>query len=79
MNTAVTSLPLEGPTPVSARVVAAPVRWLKQAGAALSEAYIASGRVRAERQLLEFAERCEATQPELAKELRLACGQDRMD
>jgi hypothetical protein len=80
MNTAVTSLPIEGTPPVSARVAtAAPVRWLKQAGAALSKAFIASGRARAEWQLLEFAERCEATQPELAKELRLACGHGRID
>jgi hypothetical protein len=76
MNTAVTSLPLKPATPVSARVFAAASRrWLLQAGAAIGRALEASGRERAQRQLLEFADRCEAHQPELAKELRLACGQ----
>ena len=32
----------------------------------------ASAQVRAHRHLLEFAERCEALQPDLAKELRMA-------
>ena len=76
MNNAVTSMPLKPATPVAARVLAAgPSRWLAQPGGSLLRALEASGRARAQRHLLDFARSCEATRPELAKELRAACNQ----
>ena len=44
-------------------------------GAALWRALEAVGRSRANREVLDFADRCEAQQPELARELRAACRQ----
>ena len=63
MNIAFTLLPKQ---PVAQRL------WLARAGAAIWRALEQSGRARAQRHLLEFAERCETQQPELAKELRFA-------
>ena len=65
MNTAVTSLPKQPATP-SLRP------WLARAGATVWRALEESGRARAHRHLLDFADHCEALQPELAKELRSA-------
>jgi hypothetical protein len=67
MNTAVTSLPTR-PTAPRLRP------WLARAGATVWRALEQSGRARAQRHLLEFADRCEGQQPELAKELRSAAG-----
>jgi len=71
MNTAVTSLPLK---PV-ASAGAGLARWFGRVGAGLWRALEASGQARAQRQLLAFADQCEALQPELAKELRAASRQ----
>ena len=68
MNTALTSLPMDPNTP---RVRA----WFARTGAAVWRGLAASGQARAARELLAFADRCEANQPELAKELRMAVGQ----
>jgi len=46
--------------------------WLARAGAAVWRAVQASGQARAHFELLAFADRCEATQPGLAKEMRVA-------
>ena len=69
MNTLITplprqSLPAGAPgTGLVARIGASLWKWLEQVG-----------RARARRELMELADRSEATQPELAKELRAACG-----
>ena len=65
MNTAVTSLPPQVAIPGFRP-------WLARTGAAVWRAFETTGRARAERHLLEFADQCESLQPELAKELRLA-------
>jgi hypothetical protein len=65
MNTAVTSLPLQ-----AAGSGFRP--WLARTGAAVWRAFEETGRARAERHLLDFAEHCQDLQPELAKELRQA-------
>ena len=57
MNSAVTSSPLGAP------------RWAERLWRALE----ASGRARAQHHLRDFADQCEASQPELAKALRAAC------
>lgn len=49
-----------------------PRAWLAGAGAAVWRALQASGQVRAHRELLDFADRCEPMQPGLAKEMRAA-------
>jgi hypothetical protein len=46
--------------------------WFARARAIAWQALELSGRARAQRHLLDFAEACEALQPELAKELRAA-------
>jgi hypothetical protein len=71
MNTAVTSLPLEPAAPAGAGLT----RWFGRVGAGIWRALEASGRARAQRHLLDFADQCEALQPELAKELRAASRQ----
>ena len=78
MNTAVTSLPMTPATPARESTGASLRRDFKQAGAALWRLLESVGHARAHRQLLEFADRCEAMQPELAKELRAACRQGPM-
>jgi hypothetical protein len=78
MNTAVTSLPLGAVAPGSASAEAGLRVRFARVGAAIWRALEAVGRARAQPHLLEFAERCEAQQPELAKELRAACHQGPM-
>ena len=72
MNTVVTSLPSRAVAPGSASADAGARHWLARASAAVWSALEAVGRARAQRHLLDFADRCEAQQPELAKELRAA-------
>jgi hypothetical protein len=70
MNTVVT------PMPSSNRDTGSLVRaghWLNRAAGALRRALEASAQARAQAHVREFAQRCEALQPELAKELRQAC------
>lgn len=75
MNTAVTSLPPGSAGQVAVSAGAGLRRWLRRAGSGLWKALEASGRARAQRHLLAFADQCEALQPELAKELRAASRQ----
>jgi|GEM_PF-2360485 len=70
MNTAVTSLPLAPSGDTSATAGAGLRLGLVRAGKAVWRAFEAAGRGRAHRHLMEFADRCEALQPDLAKELR---------
>jgi hypothetical protein len=67
MNIAFTLLPKQ---PVAQRRRS----WPARAGAAVWRALEQSGQARARRHLLDFADRCEPSQPELAKELRVAAG-----
>jgi hypothetical protein len=46
--------------------------WWARAGASFRSALEASSQARARVHLRDFADQCEATQPELAKELRVA-------
>lgn len=78
MNTAVTPLPISPSSGASASTGAGFLRQFKRAGATLWRALEATGRARAERHLLDFADRCEALQPDLAKELRAASRQGPM-
>ena len=74
MNTLITPValkPLASDTPVAGTVNSG---WLARACASLWRSLEKSGRARAQRELLERAARYEASQPELAKELRAACG-----
>jgi len=64
MNTAASSLPLA--TEPRLRP------WLARVGTAVWQSLEMAGRARAQRHLLDFADHCEAMQPELAKELRVA-------
>ena len=74
MNTLITPTPLK-PLLGSAPAAGTAARgWLARAGASLRRWLEETGRARAQRELLERAARYEATQPELAKELRAACG-----
>jgi len=75
MNTAVRSLPL---APSRGAAGAGVPRSIVRAGRALWRALQAVGEARAHRQVLELADRFEALQPELAKELRAACRQGPM-
>jgi hypothetical protein len=50
--------------------------WFAKAGAAIWRALEASGEARARRHILDFADRCEALQPDLAKELRAVSSRD---
>ena len=65
MNTAVSSLPPQAAEP---RLGA----WLARVGAAVWQSLESTGRARAQRHLLDFADQCQDLQPELAKELRAA-------
>ena len=71
MNTAVNSLPLRTAATAGTGLTA----WFSQAGATVWRALEALGRARAQSHLIEFANRCEAQQPELAREIRAAVGQ----
>jgi hypothetical protein len=66
MNTLAVNAPSLGP------VTRRPRSWFAEAGAAVWRALQASGQARAHCELLAFADRCEATQPGLAKEMRAA-------
>ena len=68
MNTIVSSLPHKFAAPAGAGLA----RWFGRVGATVRLALEAAGRARAQRHLLDFADQCEAQQPELAKELRAA-------
>lgn len=72
MNTAVTSLPLTPAGDASATAGAGLRRWLGRARKHVWSALEEVGRARAYRHLMDFADQCEAQQPELAKELRAA-------
>ena len=72
MNTAVTSLPLKPAGDASATAGAGLRHAFSRAGKSIWKALEAAGRARAYRHLMDFADRCEALQPELAKELRAA-------
>jgi hypothetical protein len=74
MNTLITPSPLELPSGSASVAGTAARGWLARAGASFWHWLEASGRARGQRELLERAARYEATQPELAKELRAACG-----
>ena len=69
MTTLITPLPMSSTpagaqgTGLVARVGVSLWKWLEEVG-----------RARARRELMELAARCETNQPELAKELRAACG-----
>jgi len=65
MNTAVSSL-----HPQAAAPRLRP--WLARVSAAVWQSLEATGRARAQRHLLDFADHCQDLQPELAKELRAA-------
>ena len=68
MNTLTVNASSMSSGPVARRAGA----WFANAGAAVWKALQASGQARAGRQLLDLADQCEATQPELARELRAA-------
>lgn len=71
MNTAAASLPTQ--------VIVPPVRSvLARLGGAVWRALEDTGRARAQRHLLDFADQCQGLQPELAKELRAAAHQGPM-
>jgi hypothetical protein len=78
MNTAVTSLSIPRAAAATASTGAGLRRQFKQVGTAVWHALEAVGRARAQRHLLDFADQCEALQPELAKELRAASRQGPM-
>jgi hypothetical protein len=69
MTTLITPLSLGLPQPGRTTAVAA---WLARFGSSVWRALEATGQARARRELLDFADRCESNQPELAKELRSA-------
>jgi len=73
MNSAVASPSLGSstgaPSAAGSSLTAGWPRWALRLWRALE----ASGHARAQRHLREFADQCEASQPELAKELRAAC------
>ena len=70
MNPSITSLPLRRPAPPTSRR-----SRLARVGAWVWQALVAAGEARARGHLLDLADRCEASQPELAKELRSAGNQ----
>ncbi len=74
MNTAVTPLSLTPSASAEAWTGARLLRQLNQAGSAIWRALEAAGQARANRHLMDFADQCEAREPELAKELRAAMG-----
>ena len=53
-------------------VMARSAKWLARVGATVRSALEAAAQARAQRHLYDFANQCEALQPELAKELRAA-------
>ena len=77
MNIAVTSLPL-APASNASAPSGRGLRWVVRAGNGFWNGLVALGRARDRYQLLEIADRCEALQPELARELRAAARQGPM-
>lgn len=75
MNTVVSSWSIGTADLAAAAAPGERVSPLKRFGAALWRALEAVGRSRAKRELLDYADKCEASQPELARELRAACRQ----
>ena len=71
MNTVGASLPTQ---PATSRLRP----WLTRLGGSVWRALEDTGRARAQRHLLDFADQCQAQQPELAKELRAAARQGRL-
>jgi hypothetical protein len=78
MNTAVTSLPLAPAGDASASAGAGLRHFFGRVGKGLWKTLEAIGQARAQRQLIDLADRCEALQPALAKELRAATRQGPM-
>jgi hypothetical protein len=76
MNSATTSFPPQSGKRALAPVATSLSAWFGRIRRSIWIALEESGRARARRELLDFAERCEAHQPELAKELRVAAGHD---
>ena len=76
MNPSITPSPMAMPLPFDrpARPTGRRSR-LASVGAWVSQALTTAGEARARGHLLAFADRCEASQPELAKELRSASHQ----
>lgn len=72
MHSVITSMPSAGLPAIGLR------RRLVQLRGAVWRALEVIGRARAQPHLLAFADRCEALQPGLAKELRAACRQGPM-
>jgi hypothetical protein len=71
MNTAAASLPTHVTAPSLRSALA-------RFGGAVWRALEDTGRARAQRHLLDFADQCQGLQPELAKELRAAAHQGPM-
>jgi hypothetical protein len=71
MNSALNALHLRH-APTAPSLAAAEPGLAQRAGRAIWRALERAGEVRAHRHILDFAEGCEAHQPELAKELRAA-------
>ena len=75
MNASITPLPLPFDRPAHPERSAGRRSRLASVGAWVWQALAAAGQARARSHLLAFADRCEASQPELAKELRSASNQ----
>jgi hypothetical protein len=79
MNTAVRSMSLN-PAPRASTVEKSAARnWFARVGATVWQAFEASGHARARRHILDFADQCEALQPDLAKELRAISNRSAQD
>ncbi|HEY8706958.1 MAG TPA: hypothetical protein VIM34_03065 [Burkholderiaceae bacterium] len=76
MNIAFNLLPQRPIGGASLTGMSRPAQWLARAGTTVRSAFEASAQARARRHLHEFADRCEALQPDLAKELRAAALRD---
>ena len=76
MNSSITPLPFDRPArPARPARLARPAgrrSRVASVGAWFRQTLATAGKARARAHLLDFAERCEASQPELAKELRSA-------
>jgi hypothetical protein len=70
MNSALNSLPLRHVPTASSLAAAVNPGLALRAGRAIWRALERAGEARPRRHILDLAERCEAHQPELAKELR---------
>ena len=72
MNITYALLPPAPSAPASVRISAGRRRVVAKAVAAVWRALEAAGRARAQRHMLAFADRCEAQQPEISRDLRAA-------